>query len=321
MRSLLVAATVMLAFAVPAAAYDVPLDPHSPWPKFRRDARQTGLGGVRPHRSGLRPWAFHTRRGVFSSPVISGDGTVYVGLGRPALLCHLPHRAAALVGADGPDHRLRRAARRPRPRLLRLRRRAPVRARRAHRGARVVVRRRAARHHRRVHQLVRGQRRHPGRRHADRAQRQLPHLRASTATAGRSARASARATRPGRCRRSTCPPGASSPATTTSSAARRTCSGSTRRPGPAVGRRGRRQRGRQPAADQARPGRRRRLRRLRARLRRRRRPRGVDLRHARPHLRQRGAAARRHRRACPAPTAPSTRSTRPRARCAGATTR
>jgi len=79
MRSLLVAATVMLAFAVPAAAYDVPLDPHSPWPKFRRDARQTGLGGVRPHRSGLRPWAFRTRRGVFSSPVISGDGTVYVG--------------------------------------------------------------------------------------------------------------------------------------------------------------------------------------------------------------------------------------------------
>ena len=79
MRTLLVAATAVLAFAVPAAAYDVPLDPHSPWPKFRRDARQTGLGAVRPHRSALRPWAFRTGRGVFSSPVVAGGGTVYVG--------------------------------------------------------------------------------------------------------------------------------------------------------------------------------------------------------------------------------------------------
>ena len=79
MRLLLVAAVALLVLAVPAAAYDVPLDPRSPWPKFRRDARQTALADVRPHRSARRPWAFQTGRGVFSSPVVGGDGTVYVG--------------------------------------------------------------------------------------------------------------------------------------------------------------------------------------------------------------------------------------------------
>ena len=79
MRLPLAAAVALLVLAAPAAAYDVPLDPHSPWPKFRRDARQTALAGVRPHRSARRPWAFQTGRGVFSSPVVGGDGTVYVG--------------------------------------------------------------------------------------------------------------------------------------------------------------------------------------------------------------------------------------------------
>ena len=30
---------------------------------------------------GDRPWAFRTGRGIFSTPVIGGDGTVYVGSG------------------------------------------------------------------------------------------------------------------------------------------------------------------------------------------------------------------------------------------------
>ncbi len=59
--------------------YDVPLDPASPWPKFRADARQSGRSAVRPARSDARPWTFATGKGVFSSPVIDGEGTAYIG--------------------------------------------------------------------------------------------------------------------------------------------------------------------------------------------------------------------------------------------------
>ena len=62
-----------------AFAYDVPLDPASPWPKFRRNARQDGRSPVAPSTTGGHLWAFQTGKGIFSSPVISGDGTVYVG--------------------------------------------------------------------------------------------------------------------------------------------------------------------------------------------------------------------------------------------------
>jgi outer membrane protein assembly factor BamB len=59
--------------------YDVPLDPASPWPKFRRTARQTGRSPVRPRLEGGHLWTFPTGKGIFSTPVIGGDGTVYVG--------------------------------------------------------------------------------------------------------------------------------------------------------------------------------------------------------------------------------------------------
>ena len=61
-----------------AARRTVPLDPRSPWPKFRADARQTGRGGAgEPSRA--MPWIFPTGRGIFSSPVIDADGAVYIG--------------------------------------------------------------------------------------------------------------------------------------------------------------------------------------------------------------------------------------------------
>ena len=60
-------------------AYGVPLDPHSPWPKFRRDVVQAGHSPIRPHGSAAVPWTFHTGKGIFSSPVIDGAGNVYVG--------------------------------------------------------------------------------------------------------------------------------------------------------------------------------------------------------------------------------------------------
>ena len=72
-------ATLAVAGELPRFSYDVPLDPHSPWPKFRRDARQTGRSPVLPRDSGAAVWEFQTGKGVFSSPVVDGEGTVYVG--------------------------------------------------------------------------------------------------------------------------------------------------------------------------------------------------------------------------------------------------
>jgi len=57
----------------------VPTDPRSPWPKFRRDAAQTGRSPVRPSTTGGAPWAFPTGKGIFSMPVIGPDGRIYVG--------------------------------------------------------------------------------------------------------------------------------------------------------------------------------------------------------------------------------------------------
>jgi len=61
--------------------YRVPLDPSSPWPKFRRNAQQNGRSPLPPRDSGAMPWVFHTGKGVFSSPVVDAEGTIYVGSG------------------------------------------------------------------------------------------------------------------------------------------------------------------------------------------------------------------------------------------------
>jgi outer membrane protein assembly factor BamB len=59
--------------------YDVPLDPRSPWPKFRRTSVQDGRSPVLPSQTGGALWTFQTGKGIFSTPVVDGDGTVYVG--------------------------------------------------------------------------------------------------------------------------------------------------------------------------------------------------------------------------------------------------
>ena len=61
-----------------APPYDVPLAPDSPWPKFRHDAPQTGRSALKPKRGGLF-WSYPTGKGIFSTPVVGGDGTIYVG--------------------------------------------------------------------------------------------------------------------------------------------------------------------------------------------------------------------------------------------------
>ncbi|MCW5890903.1 MAG: PQQ-like beta-propeller repeat protein [bacterium] len=68
-------------FAVSRRGFDygVPLDPTSPWPKFRRTAEQTGRSPIRPTTTGGHLWTFPTGKGIFSTPAVGGDGTVYVG--------------------------------------------------------------------------------------------------------------------------------------------------------------------------------------------------------------------------------------------------
>ena len=68
-----VAALLLVAVSAPAAGA-------APWPSMRHDARNTGrspLPGA--YRKGDRPWAYKTGKGIFSTPVIGKDGTVYVG--------------------------------------------------------------------------------------------------------------------------------------------------------------------------------------------------------------------------------------------------
>jgi outer membrane protein assembly factor BamB len=61
-------------------AYAVPLDPESPWPKFRANAVQSGRSPVAPRVDpARRPWEFRTGRGVFASPVVDAAGTAYIG--------------------------------------------------------------------------------------------------------------------------------------------------------------------------------------------------------------------------------------------------
>lgn len=59
--------------------YKVPLDPQSPWPKFRRTAAQTGRSELGLNDDGRELMKFRTGKGIFSSPVLGGDGTVYIG--------------------------------------------------------------------------------------------------------------------------------------------------------------------------------------------------------------------------------------------------
>jgi len=61
--------------------YESPVPLDSPWPTFRRDPRNSGRSPIRAHYSGDLPWSFETGKGVFSTPVIDGQGVVYVGSG------------------------------------------------------------------------------------------------------------------------------------------------------------------------------------------------------------------------------------------------
>jgi outer membrane protein assembly factor BamB len=62
-----------------ASAPGAPFAAGSPWPKFRGNAAQTARGTVHASTEGGAQWKFSTGAGIFSSPVVAADGTVYFG--------------------------------------------------------------------------------------------------------------------------------------------------------------------------------------------------------------------------------------------------
>src|SRR5262249_14326042 len=69
-----------------------PYQKGSPWPKFRANVVQDGAGAVQPTSTSGAFWSYHTGKGVFSSPVVGSDGTIYVGSA---------DRTFYALGADG----------------------------------------------------------------------------------------------------------------------------------------------------------------------------------------------------------------------------
>jgi outer membrane protein assembly factor BamB len=59
--------------------------PGSPWPTMRHDLRNTGASDLVGRDPGIDPWSFPTGVGIFSTPVVSADGTIYVGSADNAL--------------------------------------------------------------------------------------------------------------------------------------------------------------------------------------------------------------------------------------------
>ena len=60
--------------------YDLPLDETSPWPKFRANTLQNGRTPIPAVADeSVEPWETRTEKGIFSSPVVDAEGTVYIG--------------------------------------------------------------------------------------------------------------------------------------------------------------------------------------------------------------------------------------------------
>ena len=60
----------------------MPTQAGSPWPSMRHDRRNTGASPLRGrYHAGDRPWSFRTGKGVFSTPIVGADETVYAGSG------------------------------------------------------------------------------------------------------------------------------------------------------------------------------------------------------------------------------------------------
>ncbi|MFN8125079.1 MAG: PQQ-binding-like beta-propeller repeat protein [Candidatus Nanopelagicales bacterium] len=63
----------------PAPTTSQGTQPGSPWPTMRHDLRNTGASPIVAEDPGTKPWSYPTGVGIFSTPVVSRDGTIYVG--------------------------------------------------------------------------------------------------------------------------------------------------------------------------------------------------------------------------------------------------
>ncbi|MCE5190014.1 MAG: PQQ-binding-like beta-propeller repeat protein [Eubacteriales bacterium] len=70
--------------------YFLPLDSESPWAKFRANDLQNGRTPVVPKENDKQPWVYQTDRGIFSSPVIDGNGNCYIGSADTNFYCFHP---------------------------------------------------------------------------------------------------------------------------------------------------------------------------------------------------------------------------------------
>jgi outer membrane protein assembly factor BamB len=59
--------------------YHAPLQAGAPWPTFRRTIRNSGFSPILAEYQGDQPWFFQTGKGIFSTPIIDAEGTIYVG--------------------------------------------------------------------------------------------------------------------------------------------------------------------------------------------------------------------------------------------------
>lgn len=77
--------------AVGGFEYGIPLDPMSPWAKFRANASNNGRSAVAPlANTALAPWSYRTEKGIFSSPVVDAEGNCYIGSADTVFYCFAP---------------------------------------------------------------------------------------------------------------------------------------------------------------------------------------------------------------------------------------
>jgi outer membrane protein assembly factor BamB len=70
---------LLLGLVAPASLMASPYPADAPWPVFRGDSKNTGRSHIIPAYRQTQPWYFRTEKGIFSTPVIDGDETIYVG--------------------------------------------------------------------------------------------------------------------------------------------------------------------------------------------------------------------------------------------------
>ncbi|MEA4909376.1 MAG: PQQ-binding-like beta-propeller repeat protein [Anaerolineaceae bacterium] len=63
----------------PDLAFQVPVQPEAAWPLFRYDQRNTGSSPQPAVYAGGEPWMFQTGKGIFSTPIVDGEGNIYIG--------------------------------------------------------------------------------------------------------------------------------------------------------------------------------------------------------------------------------------------------